>query len=100
MLLLFAAYQLWKRRAIKRIGDARLIKALYPSYARGKAFLKFLIFLLAFSAGCIAIANPRQPDEMQEDARQGIDVVIALDVSNSMLATDVAPSRLQRAKGA
>lgn len=100
MLLLFTGYQLWKRRAIRRIGDARLIKGLYPSHARGKAFLKFALFLIAFSAGCIAIANPRQPDEMQEDARQGIDVVIALDVSNSMLATDVAPSRLQRAKGA
>ncbi len=98
MLLLFMAYQLWKRRAIKRMGDARLVKALYPSHARGKAILKFAIFLLAFSLGCIAIANPRQPDEMQEDARKGIDVVVALDVSNSMLATDVAPSRLQRAK--
>lgn len=100
MLLLFVAYQLWKRRTIQRIGDARLVKALYPSHARGKGVLKFFLFLFAFSLGCIAIANPRQPDEMQEDARKGIDVVVALDVSNSMLATDVAPSRLQRAKGA
>lgn len=100
MLLLFLGNGLWKRRAIRRMGDARLVKALYPSHARGKAYLKFFFFLLAFSLGCIAIANPRQPDEMQEDARQGIDVVVALDVSNSMLATDVAPSRLQRAKGA
>lgn len=100
MLLLFVAYHLWKRRTIKRIGDAKLVKALYPSHARGKSILKFFLFLLAFSLGCIAIANPRQPDEMQEDARKGIDVVVALDVSNSMLATDVAPSRLQRAKGA
>lgn len=98
LLLLFISYQWWKRRAVKRMGDARLVKALYPSHARGKATLKFALFLLAFSLGCIAIANPRQPDEMQEDARQGIDVMVALDVSNSMLATDVAPSRLQRAQ--
>lgn len=98
LLLLFLAYQLWKRRAVKRMGDARLVKALYPSHGKGKAILKFFLFLLAFSLGCIAIANPRQPDEMQDDARKGIDVVVALDVSNSMLATDVAPSRLQRAK--
>ena len=98
LLLLFISYQLWKRRAVKRMGNTRLVKALHPSHARGKATLKFTLFLLAFSLGCIAIANPRQPDEMQEDARQGIDVMVALDVSNSMLATDVAPSRLQRAQ--
>ncbi len=98
VLLLFLGYQLWRRRTVKRMGDARLVKALYPGHARGKAYIKLLLFLLAFSLGCIAIANPRQPDEMQEDARKGIDVVVALDVSNSMRATDVAPSRLQRAQ--
>ena len=98
LLLLFLFYLLWRRRAVKRMGDAALVKALMPAHAKGKLFLKFFLLLLAFSLGCIAIANPRQPDEMQEDARQGIDVVMALDVSNSMLATDIAPSRLQRAQ--
>ena len=98
LLLLFMAYLLWRRRAVRRMGDARLVKALYRWHSGGKAVFKFVLLLVAFSLGCIAIANPRQPDEMQEDARQGIDVVVALDVSNSMLATDVAPSRLERAQ--
>jgi Ca-activated chloride channel family protein len=54
--------------------------------------------LLSFALGCIAVANPRRPDKVQDEVRRGIDVVLALDVSNSMLATDVAPSRLLRAK--
>ncbi len=97
-ILLFLAYGVWKRRAVRRMGDPKLVKALYPSHARGKVVFRFVLFLLAFALGCIAAANPRQPDEMQEDARKGIDVMIALDVSNSMLATDLSPNRLQRAK--
>ena len=81
------------------MGDPKLVKALLPSYAPWKAVFKLFLFLIAFALGCVAVANPRQPNKVQEDARAGIDVVLALDVSNSMLATDVAPSRLQRAKG-
>jgi len=68
------------------------------TYSCGKALFKLFLFIIAFALGCVAVANPRQPDKVQEDVRAGIDVVLALDVSNSMLATDVAPSRLQRAK--
>jgi len=95
---LFGLYQWWRGRAIKRIGDPLLVKGLLRSHAPGKAVFKLILFLLAFALGCVAVANPRQPDKVQEDARAGIDVVLALDVSNSMLATDVAPSRMQRAK--
>lgn len=91
-------YLLWKKRAVRRIGDARLVQQLYRSHAPGKAVFRFILLITAFALGCIAIANPRQPDEMQEDARKGIDVMLALDVSNSMLATDMGPNRLQRAK--
>lgn len=80
------------------MGDARLVQTLFPSYSFGKRFTKLLLLLVAFALGCVAIANPRQPDKVQEDVRAGIDVIVALDVSNSMLATDVAPSRLLRAK--
>ncbi|HUQ96355.1 MAG TPA: VWA domain-containing protein [Chitinophagaceae bacterium] len=96
--LLFLFYQWWRKRSVKRFGDARLVQALMPTFSKGKTAFKLFLFLLAFALGCVAIANPRQPDKIQEDARAGIDVVLALDVSNSMLATDVAPSRLARAK--
>lgn len=83
---------------LKRIGNARLVTSLFPSYSFGKNLAKFFLFLLAFALGCVAVANPRRPDKVQEDVRAGSDVMLALDVSNSMLATDVAPSRLLRAK--
>jgi Ca-activated chloride channel homolog len=96
--LLFFGYLWWRRRAVKRLGNPQLVKNLVRSYARGKVVFKFLLFLIAFALGCVAVANPRQPNKVQEDVRAGIDVILAMDVSNSMLATDVAPNRLQRAK--
>jgi len=95
---LFIGYQWWRRRALRRMGNTQLVNKLYPSYSFGKKLSKLLLVLFAFALGCVAIANPRQPDKVQEDVRAGIDVMLALDVSNSMLATDVAPSRLLRAK--
>jgi len=95
---LFVLYQWWRRRALKRMGNAQLVKNLFPSYSSGKKLTKFFLILIAFALGCVTIANPRQPNKVQEDVRAGSDVMLALDVSNSMLATDVAPSRLLRAK--
>lgn len=95
---LFLLYQAWRRRVQKRMGDPQLVKLLFPSYSARKKITKLVLFLFAFALGCVAVANPRRPDKVQEDVRAGIDVILALDVSNSMLATDVAPSRLLRAR--
>ncbi|MDB5207250.1 MAG: hypothetical protein JWR72_2325 [Flavisolibacter sp.] len=94
LLLLYGAYLLWRKRTTKKIGDARLVAALTKNHSPLKASLKFFIFLFAFALGCIALANPRKPDDESAEIRKGIDVVIALDVSNSMMATDVSPNRL------
>lgn len=96
--LLFASYLLWKRRVAKRLGEPRLVNELLKSHSAPKTVLKFSLLALAFALGCIAVANPRKPEEGSGEARKGIDVMVALDLSNSMLATDVAPSRLHRAK--
>ncbi|MBD0284954.1 MAG: VWA domain-containing protein [Flavisolibacter sp.] len=97
-LLLYIFYRLWRRRVVRRMGERRLIKELYKNHSPLKSALKVFLLLLAFSLGCIAIANPRRAVDTVGDVRKGIDVVIALDVSNSMLATDVAPNRLQQAQ--
>lgn len=97
-LLLFLSYQLWKKRRVRKTGDAKLLKALYTNHSATKSVIKFFLIAVAFAAGCLAVANPRKPDASSAEARKGIDLVIALDVSNSMLATDIAPSRLARAK--
>jgi Ca-activated chloride channel family protein len=97
-LLLFLLYYSWKRKATKKIGEVSFVKELSKNHSTTKTVLKFLFIVLAFACGCIALANPRIPDKNSGEARKGIDVVIALDVSNSMKATDIAPSRLARAK--
>lgn len=75
-----------------------MINELTKNHSPRKALLKFSLFTLAFALGCIALANPRVPDDASAEMRRGIDAVIALDVSNSMLATDVPPSRLAQAQ--
>jgi Ca-activated chloride channel family protein len=97
-LLLYLVYLLWRKRTVKKIGDPRLVKELYKEYSPLKSALKFALFLIAFALGCIAIAHPRQPDYSTAEARKGIDIMIALDVSNSMLADDIVPNRLENAK--
>ncbi len=97
-LILYFFYLLWKRKKIKKFGEVQLIKELSSSHSVAKSFIKVGLLLLAFAFGCIALANPRIPDETSGDARKGIDIVVALDISNSMLATDIEPSRLEKAK--
>lgn len=97
-ILLFLLSQLKKRKAIKKAGNASLIKKLYKNYSSAKTIFKICLLAIAFAFGCIVIANPRKPDAASGETRKGIDIVIALDVSNSMKATDIAPDRLSRAK--
>jgi Ca-activated chloride channel family protein len=97
-ILLFILYKAWKRRAVRKMGDAQLVKQLSPDHSNAKEIIKFSLLVLAFACGCIALANPRKPDENSGEARKGIDIVIALDLSNSMKATDIEPDRLSRAK--
>ncbi|HEU0064410.1 MAG TPA: VWA domain-containing protein [Flavisolibacter sp.] len=96
--ILFVYYRHWQFRTKKKLGDKKLIADLFADYSNTKAIIKFCLIIIAFALGCVAIANPRKPDESSADARKGIDIVLALDVSNSMLATDIQPSRLIRAK--
>jgi len=98
LVALFLMYQNWKRKTIARIGDAPLVNELSKNHSRTKTILKFSLIAIAFACGCIALANPRIPDKNSGEVRKGIDVVIALDVSNSMKATDIVPDRLSRAK--
>ena len=94
----FLLYLAWKKKIAKKIGDLHLVQGLYKNHSTAKTIIKFLLIAIAYSVGCIAIANPRKPDESTAEARKGIDLVIALDISNSMRATDIAPDRLARAK--
>lgn len=83
---------------MQRAGDEKLLRILTRNHSARLSVLKFILAGLAFAAGIIAALNPVQPGSGDSVQRKGIDIAIALDVSKSMLATDLAPNRLERAK--
>jgi Ca-activated chloride channel homolog len=97
-ILLFLALLQWKKKVKKKMGDARLINALTAGFAPGLFLTRFIVLSVGFAVGIIAAMNPRKPGGADNVTRKGIDVVIAIDVSKSMLATDLSPNRLERAR--
>jgi len=96
--LLYYAAVSWKKKTAAKIGDLHLVKAMTGNYAPRRFAAKFMLACLAFAACVFALANLRSPSGMEKVNRNGIDVMIALDVSKSMLAQDISPTRLDRAK--
>lgn len=96
--LLFILLVWWKKRTGKKIGDIKLVKALITNYSANRFLIKFILVCIAFALGVVAVMNPRKPGGSESFNRKGIDIAVALDVSKSMLATDLAPDRLERAK--
>lgn len=99
-LLVVLYFQLlyWKKNTIKKIGDPKLVQALIVNYSPTNFLFKFLFFSLALAAIIAASANLQKPGAMDNVQRKGVDVVIAIDVSKSMLAEDIKPNRLERAR--
>lgn len=89
-----------RRLARERFGEAELVKRLLPDYSPRRAIVKFIICCLALVAGVFTAARPQFGSKLEEVKREGVEVIIALDVSNSMLAEDISPNRLERAKQA
>lgn len=87
-----------KKKVRKEIGDPQMIDLLSKNYSSKFYRLRFIFFTIAISFCIIAAINPRIPKKNSGEKMSGIDVIIALDVSNSMLANDVKPTRLERAK--
>ncbi len=98
LLLLFYLVLKWKKNVSLKIGDAKLVKAMTENYSPGRFAVKFILILTAFTITVLALANPRSPQGTEKVTRNGIDVMFALDVSKSMMAQDIKPSRLERAK--
>lgn len=98
LLILFLLVLRWKKTRVKKIGDPQLVKQLIKRYSPLKFAVKFLLALLGIAAVILAVCNPQKPGERENVSRKGVDVMIALDVSKSMLAEDMKPSRLQRAR--
>lgn len=87
-----------KRRELEAFGDAELMAQLMPNASRVRPTVKFSILMVALTLLIFAAARPQFGQSERKEKRQGIEAIIALDISNSMLAEDVAPNRLDRAK--
>ncbi len=98
LLFMFFGVLRWKKNRVKMIGDPQLVKQLIKRYSPGRFAAKFVLALLALGAIILAACNLQKPGERENINRKGVDVMIALDVSKSMLAEDMKPNRLQKAK--
>ena len=87
-----------KRRQLSEFGDPELMAQLMPDASKSRPIVKFALLMGALSLLIIAAARPQYGQQEKTVKRQGIEVMVALDISNSMLAEDVAPNRLDRAK--
>jgi len=96
VLFLFAFW--WKKRIQKKFADHNLIQKLSPEKSTFKSFLKITVICLALAFLIISLANPKMGTKLETVKRQGVDIVFALDVSKSMIAEDIAPNRLEKAK--
>lgn len=99
LLLLVYLWYAWQRRTkVRRMGDAPLVRELLATAAPGRQTVKFSLALIAFALGCLAMANPRHPEKGSMEVRKGIDIMMVLDVSSSMLAAEGVTSRLTAAR--
>ena len=96
--VLFLYVQFWKRKKQLEFGDLELIKKLSPEKSVFKPILKLVVVLLALTCLIIGLVNPKIGTKLETVKREGIDIIFAIDVSKSMLAEDVAPSRLEKSK--
>lgn len=99
-LLLFAGIKAWRKSSREKFAENDLFVQLMPEYSNFRYNAKFVLFLIGFGLLVIGIANPQIGTKLEEVKREGIDLIIAVDVSNSMKAEDLSPNRLERAKRA
>src|SRR5262249_33624265 len=87
-----------RRKKLRLLGDAGLVGQLIPYSSQRKRIIKIGLFLLGFASIILALCNLQTGSKLKEVKREGADVIVCLDVSNSMLAQDLSPNRLIRAK--
>ena len=100
LMILWVINEFRKKRALQRIGNKDIVLKLIPQISNHRPLFKFILQLAAILAGVIMIARPQFGSKIEEIKKQGVEVIIALDVSNSMMAEDIQPNRLTRAKQA
>nr|WP_321486760.1 VWA domain-containing protein [uncultured Draconibacterium sp.] len=101
---LLAMFFVWsrisRRRALKKFGQQEILGQLMPYSSGNRPVVKFIILMLALAFFIVGIARPQFGSKLKTEKREGVELMIALDVSNSMMAEDIQPNRLERAKRA
>ncbi|MFX0556227.1 VWA domain-containing protein [Maribacter sp. CXY002] len=98
IVVIFLLVLVWKKRTQKKFADSILLKRLTPTRSNYKSTLKLIFFLLGLAGLIIALVNPKIGTKLETVKREGVDIVFAVDVSKSMLAEDIAPNRIEKAK--
>src|ERR1700712_2151330 len=99
-ILLYIMVGSWKKRAFARLGDKNVVAKMIPQVSFSRPRLKFILFIIAYALLVVGIADPQIGSKMEEEKRKAADLMILLDVSNSMLSQDMPPNRLENAKRA
>lgn len=94
----YGVVRFFRRRSLRKLGDEALVSDLMPSYSPVKGWIRIILFAVAFFFFIIGLARPQVGAKLSERKTKGSEIMICLDVSNSMLAQDYSPNRLERAK--
>lgn len=99
-ILVLVRFIVWQKRKrnLRKFGDPSLLKEMMPDVSKYRPTIKFCLLLSAITILIFMIARPQVGSKISHEKREGIEVLIALDISNSMLAQDVIPSRLEKSK--
>ena len=98
MLVVFLWTMMWKKKTKNKFASENLLKILSPEQSVFKSILKHIVLLLTIASLIIALVNPKVGTKLETVKREGVDIVFAIDVSKSMLAEDITPNRLEKAK--
>src|SRR6202012_1492398 len=98
LIVLFLAVRRWKRKALATLGERSVISRIIPDVSFKRPTLKFILFIIAYGLLIIGAADPQVGTTTDDTKHKGADIMILLDVSNSMLSQDFAPNRLENAK--
>ncbi|MDD2474809.1 MAG: VWA domain-containing protein [Dysgonamonadaceae bacterium] len=98
VIVIYIYLNIKKRKDVTKLGSLDLVKQMMPELSLKRSYLKFWIVFVALILGVFLVAGPQFGTKVEKVEKRGIELVIAIDVSNSMLARDVTPDRLSRAK--
>ena len=96
--IIYALVARRRRHLLAKFGNLELLQGLMPDFSRGRLRLKFVLYLLAFACVVLAAARPQFGSKLREEKSKGVEMMLVVDVSNSMLAEDFEPNRLERTK--